>query len=247
MKSLCTPDASVNRTENGWQLVIPGGDQGTYRVAQLYDYGTMSRGCFPQSPPRTLSLRARVSSTSLPGTWGFGLWNDPFGLSLGFGGTAGRLPILPNSAWFFHASKPNWLAISDKVPANGFFAGTIQSPRIPSLILAPTLLFLPFLLFKPISRLLRRFTSRIVHQESTAISADEIQWHKYSLTWLRESIEFKIDGESIMQTHISPLSPLGLVIWIDNQYAAWTPEGRLGYGTLANPTAWLEIDSYVII
>jgi len=59
------------------------------------------------APPCTFSLHARLSGTDLPGTWGFGLWNDPFGLSLGFGGQAARLPALPQAAWFMHASPPN--------------------------------------------------------------------------------------------------------------------------------------------
>jgi hypothetical protein len=33
-----------------------------------------------------------------------------------------------------------------------------------------------------------------------------------------------------------------LVIWIDNQFAAWTPEGRVNNGTLENPAAWMEIE-----
>ena len=45
-----------------------------------------------------------------------------------------------------------------------------------------------------------------------------------------------------MQTNISPNGPLSLVIWVDNQYAALPPRGRLRYGTLPNPEpAWLEI------
>ena len=39
-----------------------------------------------------------------------------------------------------------------------------------------------------------------------------------------------------------PTPPLGLVLWIDNQFAAWTPEGRLGYGVLENAAAWMEIE-----
>jgi hypothetical protein len=38
------------------------------------------------------------------------------------------------------------------------------------------------------------------------------------------------------------MGPLGLVIWIDNQYAAWRPDGTLRMGVLANPhPAWMEI------
>jgi hypothetical protein len=37
------------------------------------------------------------------------------------------------------------------------------------------------------------------------------------------------------------------VIWVDNQYAAWPPSGRLSYGTLENHLqAWIEIDDPII-
>jgi hypothetical protein len=243
LKPRCTPGASVNRRENGWRLDIPAGGRGTYRLAQLDDYAALSRRHFHHIPPWSLSLHARVSASNLPGTWGFGLWNDPFGFSLGFGGTAGRLPVLPNATWFFHASPPNWLSLRDGIPAHGFFTGTIHSPPLPSLLLAPGLLALPFLALRPVSRLLRRLAGQIVRQEARAISVDVTKWHEYSIQWLREDAEFKIDGEIILQTPIAPGPPLGLVLWIDNQFAAWTPEGRPGYGTLDNPVAWLEIES----
>jgi len=191
-----------------------------------------------------MSLRARVSASNLPGTWGFGLWNDPFGFSIGFGRNAGRTPVLPNTAWFFHGSPSNWLSLHDGIPGYGFFAGTIHSPRIPSLLLVPGLAAMPFLALRPISRLLRRLAGRIIQQEATGISVDVTEWHDYSIGWLREFVEFKIDDETILQTPISPDPPLGLVIWIDNQFATWTPEGRLGYGTLDNPAAWLELKSF---
>lgn len=188
-------------------------------------------------------MYAKVSASNLPGTWGFGLWNDPFGFSLGFGGSAGRLPVLPNAAWFFHASPPNWLSFYNGIPALGFFAGSIHSPHLPSPLLAPALLALPFLAIKPLSRLLRRLASQMVQQDAADISVDVTKWHEYSIKWLREYTEFKLDGETIMQSSISPAPPLGLVLWMDNQYAAWNPEGRLGYGTLDNPVASMEVRS----
>ena len=46
----------------------------------------------------------------------------------------------------------------------------------------------------------------------------------------------------MFESAVSPNPPLGLVIWIDNQYAAFTPEGKIGFGVLANPEpAWLEV------
>jgi len=86
--------------------------------------------------------------------------------------------------------------------------------------------------------------SQLVQQDAAEIAIDVTKWHKYSLNWLRECNEFRIDGETILQTPVSPAPPLGLVFWIDNQFAAWTPEGQLDFGTLDNPAAWLEIESF---
>lgn len=246
LKPRCTPGASVKKDENGWRLELPAGGRGIYRLAQLDDYTAFSRRNFHHVSPWSLSLNAKVSASNLSGTWGFGLWNDPFGFSLGLGGSAGRLPVLPNAAWFFHASPPNWLSYRDGIPAHGFFAGVIHSPRIPSLLLAPAPLVLPFLAIRPLSRLLRKLAARVVRQDATPISIDVTNWHEYSIHWLHECTEFKIDGETILQSSISPVPRLGLVLWMDNQYACWDPEGRLGYGTLDNPAAWLELSSIEI-
>ena len=224
-----------------WRLEIPAGGGGTYRLAQLDDYSALPRRHFGHAPPWTLSLRARVSVADLPGTWGFGLWNDPFGFSLGFGAQAGRLPALPNAAWFFHASPPNWLSLHEGVPADGFFCGAYRSPRLPAVLLAPGLLTLPLMALKPLSRLLRRLASGIVRQEGAAVPVDVTMWHHYTISWLHEAVRFEIDGREVLKTPLAPHPPLGLLAWIDNQYAAWRPDGSLGYGTLENPAAWLEV------
>jgi hypothetical protein len=245
------PDLSVRQahagkvtpTPNGWRLSIPGGQKGGYRLAQLDDYGALPRRKFCWHPPLTFSLRARVSAANLPGTWGFGLWNDPFGLSLGFGGTPGRLPALPQAAWFFHASSENYLALRNDLPARGFFAGTFHSPRPPSILLAPGLLALPGLALRPASRLLRRLASGFVQQDGAAVQIEVTGWHTYRLHWQKAQVDFQVDDRPILQTRLSPPSPLGLVIWIDNQYAAWGPDGQLGYGSLENPEAFLEIEA----
>jgi hypothetical protein len=242
--------ANVTPTASGWRLDIPAGPRRSYRLAQLDDYARTPRTRLDHVPPWTLRLRARVSATALPGTWGFGLWNDPFGLSLGFGGKPGRLPALPQTVWFFHASLPNWLCLSDgsrpgsdqPIPANGFFAGTFRSPRIPSFLFAPALLGLPLFELRPTSRILRRWASQLARQDGAGIEADVTQWHEYSIQWLEEGCMFSVDGDEVLFTSISPRPPLGLAIWIDNQFAAWTPQGRLGYGTLENPAAWLEVE-----
>ena len=53
---------------------------------------------------------------------------------------------------------------------------------------------------------------------------------------------FEVDEVPVFESSVSPNPPLGLVIWIDNQFAAFTPEGKVGFGVLENPEpAWLEI------
>jgi hypothetical protein len=238
--------ATLSRTSAGWRLEMPSGLSQTYRLAQLDDYAHAPRTSFKHAPAWSFSLRARLSHANLPGTWGFGLWNDPFGLSLGFGGRTFHLPTLPQAVWYFHASPPNWLALQDSIPANGFFAGTLRSPRIPSLVLAPGLLLLPLCAIRPISRFLRKLAGKIIHQDGMLVDADVTLWHEYSIVWENDGCTFHVDGKEILSTPISPRPPLGLVIWIDNQYAAWTPQGRLAYSTLENPISWLELDNLVL-
>lgn len=246
-----TPGATVSRTANGWRLEIPAGGRRAYRLAQFDDYAGTPRRLLGHTPPWTLRLRVRLSAADLPGTWGFGLWNDPFGLSLGFGGKVARLPALPQTAWFFHASPPNWLSLRDRpfpdsgrvIPGDGFFAGTFRSPRIPSILFSPLILAVPLFAVRPISRLLRRWASRFIRQDGARVKVDVTQWHEYAIHWQEEACTFTVDGAEVLSTSISPCSPLGLVLWIDNQYAAWTPDGGLGYGILENPPAWMEIEA----
>src|SRR5688500_15279335 len=152
-----TPGTSAGEytSEDGgkaYRLSVPVGPADKYRLAQLDDYAKLSRSQFPLRPPIRLSLAARASSNSIPGTWGFGLWNDPFGLSLGFGGNPFRLPALPNAVWFFGASEESYLSFRDPSTslrsaqggvANGFLAQTFRSPKFHSLLI-PAGLALPF-------------------------------------------------------------------------------------------------------
>lgn len=237
-----TPHSSVERLEKGWRLEIPSGKSGAYRLAQLDDYVRLPRSNFLHVPPLTITLTSRASAADLPGTWGFGFWNDPLSFSLGLGRSAGRLPVLPNTAWFFHASHQNWLSLHDGLPGNGFFAGTFRSPLNPPWQLALITPLVPLMAIRSISRLIRKWVCQTIHQDAAALHVDVTERHRYSLQWLRESCLFKIDGKTILETSSSPLPPLGLVLWIDNQYAAWTQEGRVRFGTLDNPRTWMEIE-----
>ncbi|MBL8089087.1 MAG: family 16 glycosylhydrolase [Anaerolineales bacterium] len=239
MKSRTTENASITKTENGYILKIPSGDSSAYRFAQIDDYFGLARKKFPHQY-LTLSLRARTSAFPLSGTWGFGLWNDPFGMSLGFGGNKFRLPTLPNAAWFFGASKENYLSFQYDYPANGFIAQSFRSPKFhPYLILAG--LAFPFRKIQT-----RRYLSEVIMEDSFSLSVDPTQWHSYQLEWSPKRVVWKVDDAEVFESSVSPNPPLGLVIWIDNQFASFTPDGKLGFGTLANEEAWLEIADLVI-
>jgi hypothetical protein len=231
----CTPQASIQAIPDGFRLSLPAGSAGEYRLAQIDDYAQLPRRRFPARPPRTLSLRARASADSLPGTWGFGLWNDPFGFSLGFGGQAWRLPALPNAAWFFHASAENYLSFGEDQPAQGFLAQVFRSPRFDLRLLLAGLLF-------PLARRrARRLLSEVIREQAAAVSVEVTEWHLYRLGWEARRVFFEVDGALVLESPVAPNPPLGVVIWIDNQFAAFRPTGQLAWGTLANPAAWLEV------
>jgi hypothetical protein len=233
-----TSGARVDEISHGesYRLMIPAGAADSYRLAQIDDYAKTPRSQFHLRPPFRLSLSARASSETIPGTWGFGFWNYPFGMSLGFGGTGWRLPTLPNAVWFFHASKENYLSFKDGKPAQGFLAQTFRSPTFHPLLF-PAGLALPFS-----RKTTRRLLGKIIGEDGTRLSVDVTQWHSYQLNWHEDRVSFEVDHLRVFESPVSPKSPLGLVIWIDNQYAAFTPEGKIGFGILENPEpAWLEI------
>lgn len=236
-----TPAGRVEQiADGGWRLSIPAGEAGEYRLAQLDDYHNLRRPGFPWQPPGRLSLSARASGADLPGTWGFGLWNDPFGAGLAYGGSR-LLPALPQAAWFFFASKHNYLSFRQDKPAQGALAAAFRSPDVPVWPFVPLAVAVPLLLIRPLGRLARGAAGRIIQEDAASLSLDVTQWHTYSVDWQADGVHFLIDGQEAFFTSVLPRPPLGLVIWIDNQYAAWNPDGSLNFGTLQNPAAWIEI------
>jgi len=261
----------ISRESGHYLLSIPAGPADAYRLAQLDDYAKLPRRRFPHhslilrhAQHIALSLLACTSSESIAGTWGFGLWNDPFGLSLGFGGNPFRLPVLPNAVWFFGASEENYLSFrnagrGDPAPtANGFLAQIFRAPRFhPLLILAG--LALPFS-----RRMTRRLLGRVIKEDGAQLwnnenrsrnnasklaesrVVDPTQWHRYRFEWSAKRVLFEVDDVLVFESPVSPNPPLGLVIWIDNQYAAFTPDGKIGMGVLQNEAAWLEVKEITI-
>ncbi len=235
------------RGPGSFRLEIPARAARVYRWAQLDDYMGVPRRDFCWKPPFTLSLRARASEKEIKGTWGFGMWNDPFSASFGLGGQNRRIPALPNTAWFFFASPPNYLSLRDRLPAQGLLAATFRSLRLPAPLIALGLPLAPFALWPWTARRLRRLLRFFVRQSSVGLEIDPTEWHTYQLTWYEKSVLFWVDGRLVSATSVAPHGPLGLVMWIDNQYAAFTPQGRLSIGMLPTPDpVWIEVDDLVI-
>jgi len=100
----------------------------------------------------------------------------------------------------------------------------------------------PLLLFPPVVRIIRRALRKFFTQDAALLVLDPSEWHRYDLTWEREAVIFQVDGQNVLKTSVVPKSNLGLVIWLDNQYMALSPDGRIGYGMHANPEpAWIEV------
>ena len=234
-------------TANSWRLEIPAGPRGKYRLAQLDDYTQRSRRQMHWQAPLSIELSARTSDHANPGTWGFGLWNDPFSFSMGFGGGARRFPALPNTIWFFFASARNHLSLYDDQPAHGNLAGIFQSPSLPTLALLPGIILLPFLRIPAAARLFRRLARSLIRQETARFNADLTQWHHYKLVWETGGVRFLLDNSPIFESACAPSTPLGIVMWIDNQFLAWTADGRFDYGYLETVSpAWIEIQDFRI-
>jgi hypothetical protein len=133
--SLSPSAQAIKLAEGHWRLEIPASSKSSYRLAQLDDHVGLKRKEFFWKTPLSFKLEARLSAQDLPGTWGFGVWNEPFSFLIAYGGKLTRFPTLPQAAWFFHASPQNYLSFRDDLPANGLLAATFHSKNIPTILL----------------------------------------------------------------------------------------------------------------
>lgn len=231
----------VIETPHGWRLEIPPGEAGTYRLAQLDDYHGLARRAFPHQPPCRIEVQARAGISHPAGTWGIGLWNDPFSLGISGPPDRWRWPVLPQAAWFFFASPPNYLAFREDQPARGWLAGTFAARPLPWPLLLMGGLGLPLLWLPLTRRMLRRLAAAWVPQSGVALPAPGTEWHTLVLQWESQRTRFWVDGDLVLNTRCTPRPPLGLVLWLDNQYAAWEPGTAPRFGTLATgQTTWVE-------
>ena len=211
-----------------------------YTNAQIDDYHTLPRPCFPWRPPLRMSIRACFSHNSgqLTGTAGFGFWNHPLRL------TGPRSLALPQALWFFYAGPPAHMPVALDQPGRGWKASTIDTRTGRFLANAPL-----FALTSPLFRAPRIHRSLWPSVQKAAGIAEQLvpahmaEWHVYTIDWLRTRVRFYLDGSLLLESDHAPAGPLGLVIWIDNQCLQFTPWGRFRWGLVAKEESqWLEID-----
>lgn len=236
----------VERVGERVRLVLPPSDR-HYADAQLDDYhdtGTSGgkRRRFPDLAPLNLTLRARASHAAPAGTLGFGFWNDPFSLS-------GGVLAGPNVVWFFYASPPSDMALAKGVPGHGWKAATLNTGRWPSLLLAPAALAASLLTRLPgLGRPVMAAARHAVQAHETWLADVALnEWHTYALEWQLAEAVFWVDGVERLRAPAPPRGPLGLVIWIDNQYAIASRQGRFGFGLCqVEAEQWLEVEGVTI-
>ncbi len=183
-----------------------------------------------------------ADAPALRGTAGFGFWNDPFLM------TERRPPALPRAVWFFYASPPSDMKLDLATPGWGWKAACLDAARWPVRLLAP---LAPFaLLAAPLMRVDALYRStwpaaqRLIHACEGQVTAPMTEWHDYEIRWAPARVTFAVDGQAALDCPLAIGGPLGLVIWIDNQYLVATPQGRFRYGLLnAAGTQWLELAS----
>jgi hypothetical protein len=110
------------------------------------------------------------------------------------------------------------------------------------LLVAAGSLCLPALMLPALGRRLRSLGRRFVHQDTAILPVNPVEWNSYQLDLGVEGVAFYVNANLAFETLVTPSSPLGVVIWLDNQYAAWTPDGRMRYGTLeSSEPVYIEI------
>jgi hypothetical protein len=226
------------RTVDGLRFVNPPLDGTRYCNAQLDDYQRLPRRAFLHRPPLQLTVRARFSHApaALRGTGGFGFWNDPFLM------TGLRTPALPRALWFFYAAPPGDLRLAVGTPGHGWKAAALDALTPGAAAALPLAALAAPLLRRPdfYRRLWPYFERRFGIAEA-ALDVAPAQWHTYTLTWEPHAATFAVDGAVVLMAP-SPRGPLGFVAWLDNQYLAVHPSGRIRWGLVAkSEQQWLEI------
>ena len=232
-------DGALEVTDEALRFVTTNTVADRYSDAQLDDYQGLARRDFLWRPPLQMTVQARFSHIAgqLKGTAGFGFWNDPFLM------TGLRTPTLPKVVWFFYSSPPSNMKLALNTPGSGWKAGTLDATRWPFFALLPSVpLAVPLMNVDFLYRTFWPIGQRAIKVSEVLVPVEMTAWHTYQIDWQEKTVRFSVDDNVILDCSTSPQGPLGLVVWLDNQYMIATPWGKFGYGLLDAPgRQWMEI------
>jgi hypothetical protein len=201
-----------------------------YSDGQLDDTRGRPRQALLHRPPLRLTLEARASATP-GGTLGFGFWNDPFPSWAGEAGAGRHLPASPRAIWFFHAAPPCELPFARRGPATGWTGSTLRGPALPGVLVAGLgAAAVAGMALPPLrTHLLAVYWRWFAGAQSDTIEGLD-RWRTYQIDWKEDVATFEVDGRTILASRCPPASPLGLVMWIDNQWATFSRRRGIRFG-----------------
>lgn len=223
---------NTGRVEEGTQLklrVLPNQFGHTdYSNAQIDDHPNLKRSEFSNQAPLKLKIEARLKCDGTPkGTAGFGFWNDPFLM------TDTKAPTLPKAAWFFWCSEDSNMQLAQDVPGYGWKMAVIDAWNWPFLALIPTTpISIPLMWIQSIRRLLWPVAQKAMKCQEKLCPVSFFDWHTYELHWQHDKVFFHID-DKLEFSAPAPKGPLGLVIWIDNQFMRIDPRAMMKHGNIS--------------
>jgi hypothetical protein len=122
---------------------------------------------------------------------------------------------------------------AEGVSGSGWKAQALSFHRLPPLLLAPIAAGGALLAAIPLTRRWAfRQARRFYRAEERLLEIDPSAWHAYEIEWTDVMIRFFVDRMEVLSSANPPHPPLGLVLWIDNQYAVASPEKGFGFGVL---------------
>ncbi|MEL6525021.1 MAG: hypothetical protein AAFQ07_04855 [Chloroflexota bacterium] len=225
--------ATVTQSEHSWQLHHPAHKNLVYSNAQISDYD--QKRDFRLRPKNNDAVYMRVvasaSTANLRGTAGFGFWNHPF--------APGEFNLVaPQALWFFFSSDESNMQLAQGVKGHGWKAATINANRWQFFSLLPTApLAMPLMNIPAAYDALWHIGQDAIGVREKALNPTMfLEKHTYEIIWRVNSVTFKVDGETILESRVGiPHEPLGFIAWLDNQYAVVTPKGNFGFGLVDVP------------